>query len=930
MRLAHSSIAFVLLPIASALARRPAEQLPLNNAPHAPFTADSASVERYGPAYRYPQSGWIVLHIEGEPYERGVQHGRLMAPEIAEIVRAAAVNQSPKAPDDGWNHMRLLVDALFLRRYDEEYLLEMKGIADGAAAAGAKFEGRPLDLMDIVAVNAWTEVEFLDAAMQATPQGLEGIKFRDLLPTPVKAPPPERCSSYIATGPATADGEIVFGHITMWSLQPARHFNVWLDLKPAKGHRVLMQSFPGGIQSTMDYYMNDAGMLVSETTIGQTRFNAEGQTESSRIRKAMQYGSSIDEIVDILKSSNNGLYSNEWLIGDTKTNEIAMFELGTHKSRLWRSSKNEWFGDTPGFYWGCNNTKDLDVRLETLPSLVGRPANVVFRPSDRDLMWQRLYAKQRGKIDAAFGFEAFTTSPLAAAHSLDAKFTTADMAKELKTYALFGPPLGRTWEPTESERERYGDQIKPLVSNGWTLLEAKTPPTEREPRSQPKVVDLASSKDRANFGGGRRRSAGVAGQAFEASGSAWHGTILPKTDGDVWLAAAFADYERVVASELSLGGRAEFHSLAAAAAETTNLALFPYRSRALVASGTQVETSLATVRRSNTSNDWYDLAVGKGIFVLSELRTLLGDEQFTNLMDSFGREFAGKPASTDDFRTRTERAADQKLDWFFDQWTRTPDVPRLRLRDVKVSGADGDWHVQGAIDWAESTFRTSVELAVEAVNGPVTHRVDLGDNRSTPFEISCTARPRRLVVDPLNRLLKANGGVNSLQTFERALEHSLIVCGSGPEHASHREAAELLQRRIATQWSNYSVPIKSDREVTDDDLKSNHLLLVGRPTQNSLTERFRSEFRVEFGRGSFTIADQTYAHPGSAVTAAARNPANPRLSLVVFAGLGAESTRRVAQAATSPCEVMIWPAAGGQHSLVLPARELIVEFATTD
>ena len=36
------------------------------------FTPDPSSVERYGPAYRYPQAGWIVLHIEGEPYERGV------------------------------------------------------------------------------------------------------------------------------------------------------------------------------------------------------------------------------------------------------------------------------------------------------------------------------------------------------------------------------------------------------------------------------------------------------------------------------------------------------------------------------------------------------------------------------------------------------------------------------------------------------------------------------------------------------------------------------------------------------------------------------------------------------------------------------------------------------------------------------------------
>src|SRR4051812_6483186 len=82
------------------------------------FEPDPRSVQRYGPAYRYPQAGWIVLHIEGEPYERGVQHGRLLAPEIAAHIRCMAAVQSPKAPAEGWKHVRKLCNALFLRRYD--------------------------------------------------------------------------------------------------------------------------------------------------------------------------------------------------------------------------------------------------------------------------------------------------------------------------------------------------------------------------------------------------------------------------------------------------------------------------------------------------------------------------------------------------------------------------------------------------------------------------------------------------------------------------------------------------------------------------------------------------------------------------------------------------------------------------------------------
>src|SRR5260370_31156072 len=254
----------------------------------------------------------------------------------------------------------------------------MNGIADGAAAAGAKFDGRPIDLVDIATFNCWAEIETLDGALQATPTGLEGIRFRGEQPKKMPEPPMGHCSAFAATGPATADGKIVFGHITMFGLYASNYFNVCLDVKPANAHRVLIQSFPGGIQSGMDYYQNDAGLMVCETTIKQTRFNQSGLTLASRIRQALQYSASIDELAGFLTKENNGLYTNEWLIGDAKTDEIAMLQLGTGKFRLSRSSKNEWFGGTEGFYWGCNNTKQREVRLAAIPRANDRPANTVW------------------------------------------------------------------------------------------------------------------------------------------------------------------------------------------------------------------------------------------------------------------------------------------------------------------------------------------------------------------------------------------------------------------------------------------------------------------------------------------------------------------------------------------------------------------------
>jgi hypothetical protein len=403
--------------------------------------------------------------------------------------------------------------------------------------------------------------------------------------------------------------------------------------------------------------MNDAGLLVAETTIKQTRFDINGASMVSRIRKALQYGSTIDEAAAILEKENNGVYTNEWLLADTKTNEIAMFELGTHKSRLWRSSKDEWVGGTKGFYWGCNNAKDLQVRLETIPGVEGKPANMVWAATDRDRTWLNLYEKHKGKITADFGFEAFTTAPLAAFPSCDAKFTTSAMAKELKTWGLFGPPRGHTWDPSESERAKYSD-IRPLVSNDWAVLTGAPP---AQPGKTLLVADLKEPKV-PTF---------VAFKADETGTlpPAWHGTILPTTDADAWLAVAFADYEKIVAFEKSLKAKRLDGKLRDEDKEKLAVAMYEPRSRYLTAArrlGRDVP--LAETKADPTCGDWLALAGGKGILLLADLRKQMGDEKFENMLDAFGRANAGKEVTTAQFREQAEKACGKPLASLFDPY----------------------------------------------------------------------------------------------------------------------------------------------------------------------------------------------------------------------------------------------------------------------
>ena len=56
------------------------------------------------------------------------------------------------------------------------------------------------------------------------------MRFPHPQPRAMPEPKPEHCSAFAATGPATADGKAIIGHITMFSLYPSLYYNVWLPM----------------------------------------------------------------------------------------------------------------------------------------------------------------------------------------------------------------------------------------------------------------------------------------------------------------------------------------------------------------------------------------------------------------------------------------------------------------------------------------------------------------------------------------------------------------------------------------------------------------------------------------------------------------------------------------------------------------------------
>lgn len=336
---------------------------------------------RLAGASRFERDGWIYVHLEGAPAQVGFQHGYLLASEIDDHLRVTKPLLLHESKKD-WGFYRDAAEKLLWPKIDSEYRAELDGIV-----AGLQAKHVAADRWDIVALNAIEELPGYYVPWLDKQQGK---------PPSTKAP--GNCSAFIATGDWTKDGKIVIGHNAWVNYVTGARWNVVFDIRPAAGHRILMDGLPGVIASDDDFGMNDAGIVITETTIsGFAGFDTSGTPEFYRARKAMQYADSIGDYVRIMTDRNNGGYANDWLVGDNKTGEIALFELGLKNYTVDRT--------TNGYFVGANfPVKEKLAKEETNFDYAKSGSS----PNARRARWEQLMAEFKGKIDAEAGkqFEA--------------------------------------------------------------------------------------------------------------------------------------------------------------------------------------------------------------------------------------------------------------------------------------------------------------------------------------------------------------------------------------------------------------------------------------------------------------------------------------------------------------------------------------------
>ena len=361
-----------------------------------------SNIQRIKNGSRREENGWIRVTTHGKPYDRGYANGYLLAPEIKEVFRMLEFNFM-----DSYGLSREffadVIPVLFgdtLRNNYNEFFEEMKGITAGAKARGVR-----VTLNDIIVWNCYYSIDYM---MQYLPGLIKehpelNRKYGHIFASSsdsggqhigsAEGGAKDRCTGFIAVGSYTKDGKIVCGHNTFDNFIDSQYCNVMLEIRPDKGNAIIMQTSPGCIASGTDYYVTSNGLICTETTIGGFSKFVLRDPICCRIRKAMQYGKTLDDCLDTLMAGNGGDYANSWLLGDTNTNTIMRIELGLNYVKV-EKKKN-------GYFIGFN--APIDARIRNLECSNTGYSDIRRHQGARRVRLTQFMEEYKGKLDIEIG-----------------------------------------------------------------------------------------------------------------------------------------------------------------------------------------------------------------------------------------------------------------------------------------------------------------------------------------------------------------------------------------------------------------------------------------------------------------------------------------------------------------------------------------------
>ncbi len=232
----------------------------------------------------------------------------------------------------------------------------------------------------------------------------------------------------------------------------------------------------------------------------------------------------------------------------------------------------------------------------------------------------------------------------------------------------------------------------------------------------------------------------------------WGCSVNPATKEDWWISDGFSRYSEAMYVEQAAGAMGMEEAV-----KDMSVGALAYDT-----------VPLSSVAKLDVfSPEFQTLVTDKGAMIVHMLRWVVGDTQFYKIMRTFATQYAGKSATIADFQTIAEKEHGEKLTWFFTQWLDSTGAPEFKTKyTVYRLGSNKGFRVVGEISQDLDLFRMPVDLKIDTDGKTEEKRIEVVGTNS-PFSLETFGKPRRIAVDPDDKVLKNSSEVRMRASITR-------------------------------------------------------------------------------------------------------------------------------------------------------------------
>ena len=265
----------------------------------------------------------------------------------------------------------------------------------------------------------------------------------------------------------------------------------------------------------------------------------------------------------------------------------------------------------------------------------------------------------------------------------------------------------------------------------------------------------------------------------------WWGTLVSASTRDhLWITNGAARYSELLYAE---------HTAGQAAFETE------VRDTYVEALTVESPPVIQSSRLEDYSPEFWVLTAAKGAAVFNMLRTVMGDAGISKLVREFPDKFAWQSVNTGDFRRAAESVFGSDLQWFFIEWIESSGAPEFKL-EYTIFRTTKNFRILGKVSQDMDTFRMPVDLRVETDGNPEEKRVEV-IGTSSEFSVETFGKPRAVILDPNNRLLR----YSSAMRVAVAIRRGEMFVETGNFADALKEYQRALDTNRASSLANYRV-----------------------------------------------------------------------------------------------------------------------------